>query len=87
MKVIILVISFCLSYEMLRQTHREGRYSRAPVHTFISVFGSYTFSQLFSLFLGVFGFSCKSCLSFSSNSILKSSLEIELIIFFLENFP
>ena len=38
---------------MLRQTPREGRYSRAPVHTFLSVFGSYTFSQLFSLFFGV----------------------------------
>ena len=35
---------------MLRQTHREGRYSGAPVHIFLSVFGSNTFSQLFSLF-------------------------------------
>ena len=72
---------------MLRQTPREGRYSRDPVHTFLSVFGSYTFSQLFSLFLGMFVFSCKSCLSFSSNSILKSSLEIELIIIFFRKFP
>ena len=61
---------------MLRQTPREGRYSGAPVHTFISVNGSYTFSQLLSLFLGVFVFSCKSCLSFSSDSIPKLSLEI-----------
>ena len=35
---------------MLRQTPREGRYYEAPVQTFISVFGSQTFSRLFSLF-------------------------------------
>ena len=69
MKVIIPVISFCLSYEMLRQPPREGLYYGAPVHTFESVFGSQTLSQLFSLFLGMFAFSCKSCLSFSSNFI------------------
>ena len=54
---------------MLRQTPLEGRYYGAPVHTFVSVFGGQTFSQLFSLFLGMFAFSCKSCLSFSSNFI------------------
>ena len=54
---------------MLRQTPLEGRYYGVPVHTFVSVFGGQTFSELFSLFLGMFAFSCKSCLSFSSNFI------------------